>query len=150
MTPRLILGLVVTALPIAAVSSDSAETERLASVTEQQARCSVVAVGNFASDKQTEEVVASLYRAMLKNVREMIEAERKRGSEKTKIFLEILGPDVFAGYILRSFADGDEEFKRARASLREDRGLDWKSANKALWAKHGCDAIVEASRQTNR
>lgn len=67
-------------LPLHSWSSESTETERLVRVTEQQARCAAVAVGNFPTDKKTQETVAHLYQAMLKNVRKMIDAERTRGN----------------------------------------------------------------------
>jgi polysaccharide pyruvyl transferase WcaK-like protein len=143
---RLLVLASAFSLPHHSWSSESTETERLARVTEQQARCAAVAVGNFPTDKKTQEAVAHLYQAMLKNVRRMIAAERTRGSKKIEAFSDILEPDVFAGYMLRAFADGDEKFRRERDALREARDFDWRSVNKELWAKHGCDAVIAAAR----
>jgi len=55
----------------------------------------------------------------------------------------MVGKDIFTGYMLRAIADGNDAYKKEKASLQETNNWDWKRTNKQLWSKYGCDAIYK-------
>lgn len=99
--------------------SETKETERLGRVTEQYGRCADVVLGNFDTDKKAQNAASLFYKAMIKNISSMIEIEKGQGHESTLIFIDIMGKDIFTGYLLRAFADVNEAYQKEKKSLQE-------------------------------
>ena len=123
--------------------SETKETESLGRITEQYGRCADVALGNFDTDKKAQDAGSLFFKAMIKNIRSMIEIEQSQGHENTLLFINMVGKDIFTGYLLRAFADGNEAYKKEKESLQETNNWDWTRTHKQLWSKYGCDAIYK-------
>ena len=123
--------------------SETKETEHLGRITEQYGRCADVVMGNFDTDKKAQDAARLFFKAMIKNISSMIEIEKRQGHESTLLFIDIMGKDIFTGYLLRAFADVNEAYQKEKKSLQETNNWDWKRTDKQLWSKYGCDAIYK-------
>lgn len=123
--------------------SETKETERLGRITEQHGRCADVVLGNFYADKEAQDATGLFFKAMTKNISSIIEIEKRQGHESTLFFIDIMGKDIFTGYLLRAFADVNEAYQNEKKSLQETNNWDWKRTHKQLWSKYGCDAIYK-------
>ena len=139
---KVIFALVVF-LPSNSYSSETKETERLGRATEQYGRCADVVLGNFDTDKKAQDAGGLFFKAMIKNIRSMIEIEQSQGHESTLVFINMMGIDVFTGYLLRTFTDVNEAYQKEKKALQETNNWDWKRTHKQLWNKYGCDAIYK-------
>lgn len=121
--------------------ADTKETIRLAKITEDYAKCVDVALGNFSSDKEAQYTIKVLYKAMISNIEKMVDLERESKNESTIFFLDIMGEEVFTGYLLRSFTELDAQYKTQKQKLSEQFDHDWRKVNQQLWSTQGCNAI---------
>ena len=119
--------------------SETEETNRLAPITKDLARCADVLLGNFENEKDSKAALKTFYSKMIENVTSMVELEKNSG--KTKRFLEIMPKQILIGFILRSFVDIDQDYQTQKQSLYEQYDWDWKKVNRELWSKQGCNAI---------
>lgn len=123
--------------------SETKETEELGRITEQYGRCVDVVSGNFDSKKKSQDAGSRFFRAMIQNISSMIEIERKQGHESTVLFLNMVGKEVFTGYLLRGFSEVSETYQKEKNSLLEANNWDWKRTDQQLWRKYGCDAVYK-------
>ena len=123
--------------------SETKETEALGRITEQYGRCADVAFGNFETNKKAQDAFGHLFKAMVKNISSIIEIEKAQGDERITLFFDIMGKEVFTGYLLRAFADVNETFRKEKKSLMEENNWNWERTHQQLWSKYGCDAIYK-------
>ncbi|KZY64747.1 hypothetical protein A3737_14245 [Oleiphilus sp. HI0065] len=121
--------------------AESKETERLAQVTLDYAKCADVALGNFTSDEKAQEAIKVFYKAMIKNVENMLVLESASKNESTEYFLDIMGKDVFVGFMLKGFSEVGPQYKDEKKKLTKELNYDWRLVNERLWSKQGCNAI---------
>lgn len=121
--------------------AETEETERLAKITEEYAKCADVVLGNFPSGQQSQQVIKAFFKAMLSNVEKMVALERQSENDSARFFLDIMGKDVFTGFLLKGFSELDEHYKASKQQLNAKFNHDWRLVNQQLWAKQGCNAI---------
>jgi hypothetical protein len=137
---KLILISMLTAFP-AALFADTKETEILAKVTEDYAKCADVALGNFTSDEKSQQAIRVFFKAMLSNVEMIVAIESKSENESLNFFLDVMGKDVYTGFLLKGLSELDESYKISKQQLSVQFNHDWRLVNENLWAKQGCNAI---------
>jgi hypothetical protein len=54
-----------------------------------------------------------------------------------------MGKDMFVGFVLKSYSEGDASYKAQKQALNEEYKFDWRRVDKRLWSENGCNAIYE-------
>lgn len=121
--------------------AETEETERLAKITEDYAKCADVVLGNFPSDQEGQQAIKTFFQAMLSNVEKMVALESQSENDSARFLLDIMGKDVFTGFLLKGFSEVDEHYKTSKQQLSAQLNHDWRLVNQRLWARQGCNAI---------
>lgn len=140
MTRNLILMLALSFIS-GITFAETKETERLATITKDHAKCADVALGNFPSDEEAQEAIKTFYKAMIVNVEKIVALESESKSETTAFFLDVMGKKVFIGYLLKGFSEVDDQYKTEKKQLKKQFNYDWRQVNEKLWKDKGCNAI---------
>lgn len=140
MTRKLILMLALSFIS-GITFAETKETERLATITKDYAKCADVALGNFPSDEEAQKAIKTFYKAMIVNVEKIVAVESESENETTAFFLEVMGKNVFIGYLLKGFSEVDDQYKTEKKQLKEQFNYDWRQVNETLWKDKGCNAI---------
>jgi hypothetical protein len=75
------------------------------------------------------------------NIEKIVALESESENEKTAFFLEVMGKNVFIGYLLKGLSEVDDEYKTEKKQLMEQFNYDWRRVNEKLWKDKGCNAI---------
>ena len=140
MLKRLAFAIIMSACSSASLA-ETEETEKLASITKDYARCADVAFANFPSDKEAQKAVKAFYSAMIKNIQAMVDLEQKAGDENIEVTIELMGKEILTGYMLKGFTEVDSTYQSEKKELNKQYDWDWKRVHKELWSKQGCNAI---------
>ena len=143
MLKRLAFAVMLSACSCASLG-ETEETERLASITKDYARCADVALANFPSDKEAQKAVKAFYSEMIKNIQAMVELEQKVGDENIEVTIELMGKEILTGYMLKGFTEVDSIYQSEKKELNKKYDWDWRRVHKELWAKQGCNAIYNS------
>ncbi|MBR9868275.1 MAG: hypothetical protein GYB20_13505 [Oceanospirillales bacterium] len=141
---RTMILTVISCLLTINAQAETEQTEKLASITKDYAKCADVAVGNFTSDKQAQDSIRAFYKAMILNIKKLIALESEPENEAIDYFEEIMGREAFVGFLLKGYSDVDLQYQDEKKSLKEKYDFDWQRVHKVLWVKQGCNAIYSS------